>query len=204
MVTRTFRADLFCAAVNASTPLPATLPAPPCEVSHWFSREIQPHEPALRAYLRGRFPKLNELDDVVQETFIRVLRAKAQGNVRSPKSLLLVTGRNVAFDFFRKRTAIPEDGTANIEILPAIDLDSGPGETLARKQELQLLDEAVKSLPAKCREIIMLQKFEGLSYEKIEQRLGITRNTISAQITIGVMKCRDYLLAHGVTKWERP
>lgn len=184
--------------MNASTPLPAILPAPPCEVSRWFADEIRPHEPAFRSYLRGRFPDLNELDDVVQETYIRVLRAKEHGTVRSPKSLLFVTGRNVAFDFFRKRTATPEDGLANIENLPVIDDRNGAAEAVSREHRLRLLDEAVRSLPEKCRQIFMLKKIDGLPYEEIERRLGVTRNTISAQLTIGVMKCRDYLQAHGV------
>lgn len=180
--------------------MPAILPAPPCEVGRWFAEEVQQHEPALRAYLRGRFPDLGDTDDVVQETYIRVLRAKEKGPVRSPKSFLFVTARNVAVDVFRKRIATPVDGLANLEDLPVLEDRNGSVGTLSHEQELQLLEEAVRTLPEKCRQIIMLKKIEGLSYDEIALRLGITRNTISAQLTIGVMKCRDYLQAHGVVR----
>lgn len=47
--------------------------APPCatpaEDERWFKEEVQSHEPLLRAYLRRKFPQLNEVDDVVQESF---------------------------------------------------------------------------------------------------------------------------------------
>ena len=46
------------------------------EQSRWFALEVQPHEPALRAYLRSRFPLLQDFDDVIQETYTRLLREK--------------------------------------------------------------------------------------------------------------------------------
>jgi RNA polymerase sigma-70 factor (ECF subfamily) len=48
---------------------------PPIDQAQWFSEQVQPHEPALRAYLSKRFPALPDHDDLVQETYIRTLRA---------------------------------------------------------------------------------------------------------------------------------
>ena len=44
------------------------------EQSCWFSEHVQPHEPALRAFLANRFPTLPDHDDLVQEIYIRILR----------------------------------------------------------------------------------------------------------------------------------
>ena len=44
------------------------------EQARWFSEHVHPHEPALRAYLSKRFPTLPDHDDLVQETYVRVLR----------------------------------------------------------------------------------------------------------------------------------
>ncbi len=161
---------------------------------------MQQHEPALRAYLRGRFPDLRDIDDVVQETYIRVLRLKEHGSVRSPKAFLIATARNLAVDVFRKGNATPVDSLAILDDFPVVEDRNETVGAFSHEQELQLLDEAVQNLPEKCRQIIILKKIEGLSYEEIELRLGISRNTISAQLTIGVMKCRDYLLAQGVMR----
>lgn len=38
------------------------------EVSRWFATEVQPHRPALRAWLLARFPTLPDVDDIVQES----------------------------------------------------------------------------------------------------------------------------------------
>jgi hypothetical protein len=45
--------------------------------SRWFAEQVQPHEGMLRAWLRSRFPTENDVDDVVQEAYARVLEARA-------------------------------------------------------------------------------------------------------------------------------
>jgi RNA polymerase sigma factor (sigma-70 family) len=189
--------------VDASTSISASSPTAPGEVSRWFNAEIRPLEPALRAYLRGRFPSLPDPDDVVQETYIRLIRAREADRIRSPKSFLFVTARNIAVDFFRYRSSNPTEDIANVE--PFRVLEEEPSATAAshRERELQLLESAIRSLPERCREVVMLKKIQGLSYEEISTKLGISRNTISAHLTMGVMKCRDYLRIHGVTRGGR-
>ena len=46
--------------------------------ARWFSVHVQPHDAALRAWLRGRFRALGDTDDVVQETYSRVLQLRAR------------------------------------------------------------------------------------------------------------------------------
>lgn len=184
-------------AVDAFSQLPVILPASCCEVSQWFDREVRVHEPALRAYLHARFPALADPDDIVQEAYIRVFRVRESGQLRSPKALFFTIARNLALDVFRRQNAAPED-LANLESISVLDAE--PVEALTHEQTLQLLEEALQSLPERCREVMMLKRFQGLSYDEISKKLGISHNTISAHITAGVTKCRDYLQAHGVTK----
>ena len=50
--------------------------------ARWFSTHVQPHDAALRAWLRGRFPALGDTDDVMQETYSRVLQLRARDPLR--------------------------------------------------------------------------------------------------------------------------
>ena len=56
------------------------------------------------------------------------------------------------------------------------------------------MTEAIQSLPDRCRQIFTLRKVYGMSQQQIAQRLGISEHTVSAQLTIGVRKCTDYVL----------
>lgn len=170
------------------------------ELVRWFAEEVQPHEGALRSYLRNKFPAHPDIDDLVQETYARLLQARELGEVRTPKPFLFATARNAAFDFFRRRKIAPIDGIAHLERLPVVEERPGVAETLCRDQELQLLAEGIEALPARCRHIVTLRKIYGLSHREIAARLEISEHTVNAQIAIGVLRLRDYLAARGVAK----
>jgi hypothetical protein len=49
--------------------------------ARWFREEVQPHERSLRSYLRDLFPTLPDIDDLVQESCARLIRAKETGRI---------------------------------------------------------------------------------------------------------------------------
>jgi len=74
-------------------------------------------------------------------------------------------------------------------------LDEGEGipEIVARNQELEILTEAIQSLPDRCRQIFTLRKVYGMAQPDIAKKLGVSEHTVSAQLTIGVHKCTDFM-----------
>ncbi|MEY2880127.1 MAG: hypothetical protein RLZZ15_2507 [Verrucomicrobiota bacterium] len=165
---------------------------PHTDHAKWFADEIHPHEPMLRAWLRSRFARGGEVDDLVQEAFARVLRARAAGaEMRSPKAFLFATARNLALDALRHRAVSGEDALVPFESLDVLDGSDGIPETVDRHEKLERLTAAIQSLPERCREIMTLRKVYGLSQKDIAARLGISECTVSAQLTIGVRKCTE-------------
>jgi RNA polymerase sigma-70 factor (ECF subfamily) len=161
--------------------------------SKWFVTHVLPHEPMLRAWLQSRFPSGLELDDVVQEAFLRVLRAHERGQLDSPKAFLFATARNLALDRIRHRhVARPAPLVENEGWDVLYDADD-VAETVARNQELELLTEAIQSLPDRCRQVFTLRKVYGMAQPDIARRLGISEHTVSAQLTIGVQKCTQFM-----------
>jgi RNA polymerase sigma factor (sigma-70 family) len=203
--SRTRRAPASCfltAPVSVHSSVTDELPVANPSLTQWFMHEVRPHEPALRAYVKVRFPSLTDIDDLIQETFARILRAHGAGRVRSPKALLFTTARNTALDLLRRRQVVHFESLANMEELSVLEDRPGTAETLSREQELQLLEQAVQSLPTRCQQILILKKIDGLSYAEIGEKLGIKANTISAQLTIGVLRCRHFLEERGVLKGQ--
>jgi RNA polymerase sigma factor (sigma-70 family) len=164
------------------------------EISRWFQRNVQPHEPMLRAWLRSRFSSENDIDDIVQESYVRLLRARDTGALNSPKAFLFAIARNLAMDRVRRRHILQAESFAENDALSVLEEGEGIPETVARIQELEILTEAIQSLPDRCRQIFTLRKVYGLSQAEIAQRLGVSENTISTQLKIGVRKCMDFML----------
>ncbi len=172
------------------------MPPPDPETAQWFSQQVQPHEPMLRAWLRSHFASEDDIDDVVQETYARLLGARERGAVGSPKAFLFAVARNLAIDRLRHRQVIPFEPLVEMEALSVLEEGEGIPEVVARNQELELLTEAIQSLPDRCRQIFTLRKVYGLSQAEIATRLGLSENTISAQLTIGVKKCMEFMLRY--------
>ncbi len=171
-------------------------PADP-ESARWFADHVQPHEPMLRAWLQRRFASQLDIDDLVQEAYVRVLRARESGVLTAPKAFLFATARNLALDRLRRHEVSRTDSLGDFDALHVLDERDGVSETVARNQELALLTEAIQSLPARCRQILTLRKLYGLSQREIAERLGLSESTVSNQITIGIEKCTDFFAEHG-------
>jgi len=164
---------------------------------------VLPHTAPLRAWLRARFPGLNEVDDVVQEAMMRVLRARESGPVLSAKALLFVAARNLALNRLRDRRREPVRPSADFDLGGVPDEHADIRETVARLEEFGVLTEAIRSLPERCRRVMTLRRIYGLSQKEVAARLGISEHTVEAQSTIGLDKCAEFFRARGHTS-RRP
>lgn len=171
----------------------------PADHSRWFSEHIQPHEHHLRAYLRGRFPSIRDIDDLVQETFVRVLRAKEIGRAGITRAYLFVIARNAALDQLRQQRIISIEAIAEGGALAVVEDRPDSAEAVSHDQELEFLAEAIATLPVRCREIFVLRRYHDFSHKQIAQRFGIAENTVNAQLVAAMVRCREYLRARGVT-----
>lgn len=186
--------------------MPGVLPSPgnsrETEQERWFRETIQPHEPNLRAYLRRKFPGVTDVDDVVQETYARLFRARQSGKKLHPGYVFTIA-RNAALDLLRRHRVVKFDSLATLEPRVVIEEKPTPLDTVARAQEIEILHEAIAALPERCRLIMMLQRMQDLSNREIAHRLGISIHTVNAQVVIGLARCRDYLRDRGVLKLDR-
>jgi RNA polymerase sigma factor (sigma-70 family) len=176
----------------------ANLPA--LTEAKWFAAHVQPHDAALRAWLRGRFPALADTDDLVQETYARILQLRARDPLRAHavKPLLFTTARHLALDLLRRRQIVPMEALAEGDDEILADEAPGIADTVSRRQELALLAEAIQALPDRCRRILTLRKIYGLPQKEIARQLGIAEHTVEAQVGVGVRRCADYLARLGL------
>jgi RNA polymerase sigma factor (sigma-70 family) len=172
----------------------------------WFSLVLA-HERDLRAFLSRCLPHRDEVSDVVQETYTRLLALSPERRraVRSWRAFLFATARNVAMDHLRWPASVSLDALPEIngtDVVSGGGEEQSPDEIVNLTQEHDLLARVIASLPEKCRQVLTLRKIHGLSQKEIAQRLGIAEHTVEKHISHGVRLCAERVL--GATHGAQP
>ena len=182
-----------------STPQPD--PLSNVEQARWFADEVQAHESSLRLYLRGSFPAVRDVDDVVQESFLRVWKARAEQPVHSAKAFLYRIARNVALDLVRRRRVAPLDPVGELAELGVMDERPGVLDALGTNERIAMLTEALDALPTRCREAVILCKLQGKSYREAALALGVSEKTIGEHVYRGTQRLGEELNKRGITSF---
>ena len=162
------------------------------DTSNWFLTEVQPHRPALRAWLLARFPTLPDVDDLVQESCARVLQARETATIRSTRALLFATARNLALDAVRRQRVIRfESFTDQTDSSVLID-DSDVVAFVSQHEELELLTQSIQSLPARCRQIMTLRTAYGFTPDQIAEKLSVSTSTVEKEMAKGIRACAAF------------
>ncbi len=168
------------------------------EQDRWFIEEVQPHEPALRAYLRQRFPDVTDVDDLVQESYARLLEARRKQPIASAKAYLFAIARNGAINLARRPRIFSDKPLSDFAAESVPEEHSNVVDLVTARQEVAILLRAVETLPGRCREIFVLTKLKGLSHQEVADRLGLSVQTVHVQVSRGIQKCTVFLRQHGV------
>jgi RNA polymerase sigma factor (sigma-70 family) len=173
------------------------LPAP--DQSRWFADEVQCHEQVLKSYLRGSFPTVRDVDDIVQESFVRVWKARLAHPIASGKSFLFQVARNLAVDNVRHKMHRIEILSGDLAALSVIEDKPNAAEVLSYRERVDVVADALAFLPNRCREILILRKFKYLPQKEVARQLGLSERTVESQLARGMMLCERYLRKRGFT-----
>ncbi|WP_156762661.1 RNA polymerase sigma factor [Woeseia oceani] len=152
---------------------------------------------ALTAYLRQYLTTPEDIQDVLQEAYLKVycvLRNKR--NVEHmPSSLLYTTARNIALSRLRHRQVVARSAPA-VAVSEELRRESRTAfQQLSRNERRRRLMRAVNDLPPKCREVFVLRMIESLSQREIGERLGIAVSTVEKHLAKGLRLCKQTIAA---------
>jgi RNA polymerase sigma-70 factor (ECF subfamily) len=140
----------------------------------------------------------SEAEDLVQETYVRAIRAirglKAGSNI---KGWLLVILRNIWLNQLRRRRTTPKMVEIDVDETTAdvvVETSKGPHAFYVSKLECEQVREAIQQLPMDFREVILLREYEELSYQEIASVLGCPVGTVMSRLARARSKLRPLLL----------
>ncbi|WP_065220435.1 MULTISPECIES: RNA polymerase sigma factor [Butyricimonas] len=127
-------------------------------------------------------------EDIVQDVFLHLFETKRLKYATS--SFLFTCVKNASLNYINlsKKRTIPLSSTQ--EAIPEKDIQ----EEIAHMQQLERLDVAIESLPAKCKEIFKQVYLQGQRYEDVASQFGISYHTVKAHMTTAFQHLRKHLL----------
>lgn len=147
----------------------------------------------LKRFLSRMLSNPHDVEDVVQETFIRAHLAERNSQIKQPKSYLFKIARNVALNQFRQDMRKPTDFIEDYHP-SSVSLHEGTLEDEVLAQEkFEILCGAIATLPPQCRKVYLMRRVYGMSYKDIASALHLSVKTIEKHLRKGYARCDDYM-----------
>ena len=162
-------------------------------VGDGFEAFVRAQQASLTAYLARRMPEA-DVPDVVQEAMIRLLRYRALPEAQL-RPLMYRIAQNVMHDRGRRdlshrrqdHVALDEHGAGLASAEPTQE------ELVAHRQQLDLVRNAIRALPPRCREVYLLNRQAGMSYPQIARHCDISVKAVEKHISRALQALRQCL-----------
>ena len=142
-----------------------------------------------------------EVEDIVQETYVRICQMDQRESIEQPKSFLMKTARNLAYDHVKKaETRLADPVETELDFDTEALVHDHVFEHVASAEEFAHFCEAVRQLPVQCRRVFVLKKVYGYSQKEIAKEMSISESTVEKHIAVGFKRCASYMLGLIQTK----
>lgn len=153
----------------------------------WVVREIMPHEPGIRGWLRQRGQSPEDIDDLIQEGYAKLAGITAPEQITNPGGYFFQIVRNLLIDAIRHARVVRIDTVGQIADYPGQNDDVTPERIAVVRNELSWVMQSIETLPDRCRSIFTLRKVEGLSQREIATRMGVSESIVENDAVKGLM-----------------
>ena len=154
------------------------------------------HTGALRLFLRGRSVPQDQIEDLVQELFKRLmsvdrLEEKMSDSTGSSRSYLLTMANNMIAERQRKLRVRNAYAAAQRGIESERIDERTPERIVAAQLELEAMKAVIKDMRLNWRVAFVLQRFRNMSYEDIALHMGVTKKQVDNYIVRAMRRIRD-------------
>lgn len=165
-----------------------------------FDRIYVIYFPKLVRFAQTYLLHREDAENIVQDIFLQLWESADQHLLESSLNAYLFTiVKNRCIDALRKYDQMQDKRCLLSDLerkefnFKLYSLQHFDDNHLTLPEIEQIIQQAMDSLPLRCREIFMLSRIEGLKHKEIAERLQLSVNTVEGQISIALRKLREAL-----------
>ena len=148
-----------------------------------FDQIILPHLDAAYNLARWLIGNERDAEDVTQEACLRAFKFFSGFRGGDARSWLLTIVRRTAWTWLRSNRRHEEAVEFDEELHGGADLSANPEVSLIRAGDVEAVRQAIATLPAVFREVLVLRELEGCSYKDIADIAGVPIGTVMSRLT---------------------
>lgn len=155
---------------------------------------VASHGEQLRRFLLARARNAADVPDIIQEVYLRMLRVPSVESIRSPEAYLFTVAQHVLQQHtLRQSATLPSVELTHVLNPLHAAAGTDPALELDAHQCLEQLQVALDQLSPKARATFMLHRRDGLSFDDIGARLGISRPMVKKYLMKALLHFRQRL-----------
>ena len=151
------------------------------------------HVQAVRHYASSFFKSSHDVEDLLQDVYVKVAERGGLADVREPRAFLCKVAKNLALNEKNRsgnRLSEQLDELVSDQHIPTtIDLH----DQAEQQQRFAHFCEAINQLPTQCRRVFVMNKIEGLGNAEIAEKLSISISTVDKHLAKGMIECKEAL-----------
>ncbi|PQA86376.1 RNA polymerase sigma factor [Hyphococcus luteus] len=158
------------------------------------------HKPVIRRIVGKYRSNPSDIEELVQETFLRAYAAELKAEIRQPEKFLYRIAKNLSIS----RAIRKENSTTQfVGELSEMEVFADDGQVsqedhLDARQRLAVFAEALESLSPELRETLIMRRIEGLTVPKIAMRLDLSVSAIEKRLAKAIVDCYAYIRGKGL------
>ena len=133
---------------------------------------------ALQGYFAKRVSERSEIDDLVQEVFVRLVRRARGGDLEMAGGYVFVTASSVLNDWLRRRKVRKVSDHVEFREEYHGDVDFSAERVHIGIARLEFATELILELPERTRSVFVMRRLAGLKYKEIAKKLGISVSAV--------------------------
>jgi RNA polymerase sigma factor (sigma-70 family) len=145
----------------------------------------------LRRFLAVRLRNADDVPDLAQEVFLRLLRVEGYEGIRSPEAYLFTIASHVIHQHAVRRSSEPVSvDIAEVFSELRTSASDDPPDQAAHAQQIDELERILAHLPARVATALVLHRVAGYSVQEVGDELGVSRETAKKYLARAVEHCR--------------